>query len=109
MFRRSGYRFADKNMRQIKKVRAYFDSVGTKCALTACAFRRPRLVPSGGERERKRRHQRDRHADVSLIGIYAGARHGVRMSLAKDGVDFSPRRHADREVPRPYEHAAPSE
>src|SRR5689334_24352347 len=33
MFRRSGYRFADKNMRQMKEFRAYSDSVGTEYAL----------------------------------------------------------------------------
>jgi hypothetical protein len=33
MFRRSGRRFADKNMRQTKKARAHSDSTGTECAL----------------------------------------------------------------------------
>ncbi len=35
MFRRNGYWFADKNLRQIKDVRAYSDAVGTEYALAA--------------------------------------------------------------------------
>src|SRR6202035_2119365 len=38
MFRRSAYRFADKNMRQSKEIRAYSDSVGTEYALKAAHY-----------------------------------------------------------------------
>ena len=41
MFRRSGPRFADKNMRQTKKARAHSASTGTECALDAPRSLRP--------------------------------------------------------------------
>src|SRR5207237_138404 len=52
MFRRSGYRFADKNMRQSITARAWPDSEGTGYALAAAEDRAPiaaaaRLVPAG--------------------------------------------------------------
>jgi hypothetical protein len=41
MFRRSGHRFADKNTRQIKEIRAYSDSAGTEYALSARLLSNP--------------------------------------------------------------------